>query len=601
MEHKTYPNPDRVGRCEFAVKTILGLAVLAPCLVMAPREGTSLWYKAAALVIVSFALYMSILWMFLIARRLHDFGRTGWWILGFIVFQNVARNLAMAAPKGLALDICCWLEMAVELGILVLVACWPGNRERNEYGFPPEYPKTLLGRFGLADMKRRRVVAIAIVFLLSLGASVACRLTMAPADEKASTEVAWNVQPMPREEIEGALDELKVMGCDYGKFREKFAGQRVTITNAAVNAFYNLGNGWSELSVCRQGQKDGINVLAYIPTERLLALSRDPECGDCIRRISGRVITKAVFMATVGKTLSNQSLANCPNAGNAVWLGDVQELDVPWKDEPLPTIDAETVSGDEFARFITAYGKDMPESMCARLLRPALGRTLDFSTGEIADIHLGWHPHLTISVLDPDTGKRTFSFSVPIEGRHLDAKARNLPMGTKVTNVRATVCEKGDYERAKGKCSAMIWMKDLSFVNAGDFGRLPDFDVATITGDALIGLLKAKLNRALTLEEVKDLARRLDGRCLEFSGVKIESYGMSAVDNEPLRIDDVTVSFSNARLGFELSAKPEGRIAESALNGCTKLTGTVVLPEKWKGGCDDGRFVIHLDKVRFHK
>ena len=100
MEHKTYPNPDRVGRCEFAVKTILGLALLVPCLVMTPREGTSLWYKAAALIIVPFALYMSILWMFLIARRLHDFGRTGWWILGFVVFQDAARNLAMAAPKG---------------------------------------------------------------------------------------------------------------------------------------------------------------------------------------------------------------------------------------------------------------------------------------------------------------------------------------------------------------------------------------------------------------------------------------------------------------------------------------------------------------------
>ena len=66
MEHKTYPNSDRVGRCEFAVKTILGLALLVPCLVMTPREGTSLWYKAAALIIVPFALYMSILWMFLI-------------------------------------------------------------------------------------------------------------------------------------------------------------------------------------------------------------------------------------------------------------------------------------------------------------------------------------------------------------------------------------------------------------------------------------------------------------------------------------------------------------------------------------------------------
>ena len=176
MEQVTYPNSDRVGRCEFAVKTILGLALVVPCLVMAPQEGTSLWYKVAALVTISFALYMSILWMILNAKRLHDFGRTGWWILGFIVFQNVARNLARAAPKGLALDICCWVETALELAILVLVACWPGDRERNEYGFPPEYPKTLPGRCGLADMKRRRVMIIAVMFLLSLGASVACRL-----------------------------------------------------------------------------------------------------------------------------------------------------------------------------------------------------------------------------------------------------------------------------------------------------------------------------------------------------------------------------------------------------------------------------------------
>ena len=179
-EQATYPNPDRVGRCEFAVKTILGLVLLVPCLVVMPREGLSLWYKVAALVVASFALYMSILWMFLIATRLHDFGRSGWWILGFIVFQNIARNLARAAPKGLALDICCWVETALELAILVLVACWPRDRERNEYGFPPEYPKTLPGRCGLADMKRRRVMTIAIMFLLSLGASVACRLTMNP-------------------------------------------------------------------------------------------------------------------------------------------------------------------------------------------------------------------------------------------------------------------------------------------------------------------------------------------------------------------------------------------------------------------------------------
>ena len=170
MEHVTYSNPDRVGRCEFTVKTILGLALTVLCFAMLPQARTSIWRNVTWLATGSFALYLYILWMFLLAKRLHDFGRTGWWILGFIVFKIVARNLTREfAVSNEPAEV-------IEIILYALVVFWSGNRERNEYGFPPEYPKTLLGRLGLAGMKRRRVMIIAIMFLLSLGASVACRL-----------------------------------------------------------------------------------------------------------------------------------------------------------------------------------------------------------------------------------------------------------------------------------------------------------------------------------------------------------------------------------------------------------------------------------------
>ena len=240
MERLTYPNPDRVGRLEFVTKTILGFVCFALPVVVLSQQSTSLWGDVATAIFFPLALYLMVSWLFFCARRLHDFGRSGWWVLGCIVGQNIVRQFVLAASKGLAYDIWSGIETAIVLVFLVWVACWPGNRERNEYGYPPEYPPTRLGRLGLANIKRRRAWIIAIWTLVSL-----------------------------------------------------IAG-----------------------------------VVSYFSSEGKSAQSTEE---------------------VVNKTLSNLVLQNCPAVENVVWLGDVQEFDVPQKDEPVPMVDAKTISGDDFA------------------------------------------------------------------------------------------------------------------------------------------------------------------------------------------------------------------------------------------------------------
>ena len=140
----------RAGRLEFAVKSFLVFALVLGTGFFAarvlPRGGDTLGPKIAIFAIAFFWLCLSVMWLFLVVKRLHDFGQTGWWLLAYIVFQNVARNLVGAAPMGAARDICDWIETAVELAALVLVFCWPGDRARNKYGDPPKYPPTLWRR-----------------------------------------------------------------------------------------------------------------------------------------------------------------------------------------------------------------------------------------------------------------------------------------------------------------------------------------------------------------------------------------------------------------------------------------------------------------------
>ena len=67
-------------------------------------------------------------------RRLHDLGRTGWWIaavvlgeISIVAVQATRAHAAWANTLPSAAFLCC----------LLLIAAWPGDRRGNRFGSPP--------------------------------------------------------------------------------------------------------------------------------------------------------------------------------------------------------------------------------------------------------------------------------------------------------------------------------------------------------------------------------------------------------------------------------------------------------------------------------
>jgi len=320
-----------------------------------------------------------------------------------------------------------------------------------------------------------------------------------------------------------------------------------------------------------------------------------------VLRLTGRVITEDVFLRGPGKGLSERILQNCPYAGNAIWLDDVKEFDVSWKGVKRPSVDAGSISGDDFARIAASCPKDGRDSMCARMLAPAMGRELTFSSCRVVDVDLSLSPNVTLEVVHPDSGEAAFRFSVPLRDDRVKKWARSLAVGTKMSNVRATVCRKDDYERARGYCSCAVWMTDVSCGGTEDVGGLPDFDASSVSGDDLIALLSSKMKRPLALNEVKELEKRLDGRDLSFSSADFKVCGTicgTIVGPQGEGVTAVTASFPQARLGFSFDVKLAEIVSESAVKRKCGISGKVVAPSMWVEDRDADRFVIHMQNGR---
>ena len=71
-------------------------------------------------------------------RRLHDMGRSGWWLLALLVVCVVAGGLAtlfeVGSPSG-ALALVGLLYL-ISLGFVVALGCLPGDPEENQFGLP---------------------------------------------------------------------------------------------------------------------------------------------------------------------------------------------------------------------------------------------------------------------------------------------------------------------------------------------------------------------------------------------------------------------------------------------------------------------------------
>jgi uncharacterized membrane protein YhaH (DUF805 family) len=77
-------------------------------------------------------------------RRVHDFGRTGWWA----VLATFAPLILMLPLMGASLDVAILVGLLVELAAIVAIGAVPGTPGENRFGpqAPFTWKRTLTGR-----------------------------------------------------------------------------------------------------------------------------------------------------------------------------------------------------------------------------------------------------------------------------------------------------------------------------------------------------------------------------------------------------------------------------------------------------------------------
>ncbi|MCL2101276.1 MAG: DUF805 domain-containing protein [Fibromonadales bacterium] len=100
-----------------------------------------------------YGLAMSLPFLAVLARRLHDIGKSGWWILilviPIIIFIPFVILLVVLAGEGLSNLVIIFTLLALIIAVIVpniIVFAWTlmdGERGENKYGPSPKYPNVL--------------------------------------------------------------------------------------------------------------------------------------------------------------------------------------------------------------------------------------------------------------------------------------------------------------------------------------------------------------------------------------------------------------------------------------------------------------------------
>ena len=466
-------------------------------------------------------------------RRLHDFGCSGWWLLGLVILDNI---LTPMFGKG---GVLIWKTLS---NLLLLL--WPGTKGSNEYGEVPRFEVRKL-------MGRRFAMILAVMYVLE---AALCGWAIV---ERRAREEAAKV-PIPQAEVEGMLANLARANEieNYDQFNQRMGGHRLTLTNLTVRTVHGKGRGWKEVD-CKTDE--GVNVLLYVSAKVMDALPGDFVNDDRITRVEGRVFTSlGGLVATGGRR---------PSYGNAIWMGAAQ-IDVPWEDDQRSVDPA--ISGDELARLVAGLKEKTRGRKCARLCRTLIGRELEFSECRVDDFRLDAKiPCVTMVALDPESHRDSVRFSVPVGAEKTGPyELRGLHIGQRLRAVRAVVCEKDDEGEELENLTAGVWMHLLEFATDEPTVALPSFDGAAITGDELAALLRAHKNR-LSPVQIDELQRKLSGRLLTFTGMRLRSCG--GANDE---INSADFAFSDIGLQLSVELKPVTQKKFDSLKLKT-LTGTV--------------------------
>ena len=451
----------REGRRTYLVKTLVYLGsalllILGGLLIGGRRDGGRVYLDTESPIGAVYGLlivchYLGVTLCFYIpslARRLHDFGRSGWWVVLYCVVQNILRNIPFVREGS-------WL---FELAGILFPVLMPGSKGENAYGPPPK---------GVDFSWARKWSWVYVVPVVLLGAAFTCKCLCPPkpqAEDKGENVCERLLSP---EEMEQRLDELAVTndgdygGAGFQKFREDARGNSLSLSNLTVEALFSLGGGMSELW-CRH-VRDGktVFVLVYFESSLMDSLPRMFAHGDRINSVTGTVADSIDRYLRALKE-HNRGLNACPYCGNAIWLVN-PHFDVAFVCDVPPNVDVTRMTGDELAEIAHGLPKHARQEKMQRLLRPIQGRELKFSSCRVvgSDMDKDHCPHVDFVVLDPDTGEDAFSITVKLDDGKAAEWAKRIEKGAVVRNMRATLCEKEDFYFCRGAMTSLIWMRDL--------------------------------------------------------------------------------------------------------------------------------------------
>ena len=396
---------------------------------------------------VTFALVLSVAMVPPTVRRLHDLGLSGWWVLLFVIAQNMMRNIRIL--------IVMYAWGVVELGLCACILFWPGDKEANRYG-----PRVKALDFSWVKWM---ATAFAMVMIAEIAAIAWLKYHPVPEQEP---EPAC-VQVFTSDEMERKVESLIEKGplASFKTFRNETRGNSLMLTNLTVLSRGDLGGGVTELwcQLDREEKYSQLFLLVYFPSAQMDGLPRAFAYKDRITAVKGTVVANVDKYLRALKEYDG-GLNAYPYCGNAIWM-DNPVFDVAFADDAPPALSDEELTGDKIARAASRLDAQAREEKVERILRPLMGREIEFAKCRIGTVKLEEKncPHVDIDVLDPETQKLAFVFTVPIRDKKTAEQFKGLAKGAAIGHVRAVPCKKDDYYFCRGCMTRFIWMDIVSF------------------------------------------------------------------------------------------------------------------------------------------
>ena len=268
-------------------------------------------------------------------RRLHDFGRSGWWLFGLVALNNL---LAPMLGKG---GVFIWKTV-----VNLLLLFWPGTKGPNEYGEVPRFEARKL-------MGRRFAMVLVVMYALE---AALCGWIIA---ERCTQEEATKI-PIPQTEVDGMLAnlartneigrELEFSECRVDGFR--LDAKIPCVTVVALDPESHRGG--VRFSVPVGAEKVGLHELCGLHVGQKLRAVRAVVCdkGDEGEELEG--LTAGVWMRLQGFTTDEPTVA-------------------------LPPFDGAAITGDELVALLRAHKNRLSPIQIDELQRRLSGRRLTFT------------------------------------------------------------------------------------------------------------------------------------------------------------------------------------------------------------------------------